>query len=135
MAVETKNRYTEAVGRRKTAIARVRLTPGAKTTFKINNRGLEDYFPVKEHQSIIEKPFKTAGVSAGFNVSIVVKGGGVHAQAESIAMGLSRVLAKMTPDLRLPLKRAGHLARDARAKERRKFGLKKARKSPQWSKR
>jgi small subunit ribosomal protein S9 len=135
MPADTKNRYTEAVGRRKTAVARVRITPNTKTTFKINDRDFNVYFPVKELQAIVEGPLKSAAVATDYTVTVVVKGGGIHAQAESAAMGLARALAKVTPDLRSPLKQAGHLTRDARAKERRKFGLKKARKAPQWSKR
>ncbi len=134
MAVETKNKYTEAVGRRKTAVARVRITPAAKTTFTVNGRELEIYFPLAELREIVEAPFKEVA-ALNYIVSIVVRGGGIHAQAESAAMGLSRALATVDPSFRLPLKRSGHLTRDPRAKERRKFGLKKARKAPQWSKR
>ncbi len=132
---DVKNRYIEAVGRRKTAVARVRIIPSSKTTFKVNGRDFAVYFPVKELQVIVEKPLTSSAVGKDFNITILVKGGGIHAQAESVAMGLSRALTIFSPGLRSPLKQAGHLTRDARAKERRKFGLKKARKAPQWSKR
>ncbi len=134
MAVSTTNRYTEAVGRRKTAIARVRITPASKSSIKVNNKEMTNYFPVRELQVIVEKPLKTTA-SGEYTVTISVKGGGIHAQAESVAMGLARALSIIVPETRLPLKKAGLLSRDARAKERRKFGLKKARKAPQWSKR
>ncbi len=135
MATETtKNKYFEAVGRRKTSIARVRITPASKTSFTVNGKTLEVYFPVKELQAIINKPLIDAATK-DFSISILAKGGGVHSQAESVAMGIARALTKVDALLRTPLKKAGHLTRDPRAKERRKFGLKKARKAPQWSKR
>ena len=136
MTAETKNKnpYTEAVGRRKTSVARVRVTPATKTSFTINKRSLEDYFPVKELRDIVKKPLENAAADH-FEVTVIAKGGGIHSQAESVALGLARVLIAINPEHRLPLKRAGSLTRDPRAKERRKFGLKKARKAPQWSKR
>jgi small subunit ribosomal protein S9 len=127
-------RYTEAVGRRKTAIARVRITPSSKNSFKINERDLASYFPTEELRKIVEEAFGTAKAGT-FSVSAHVKGGGVHSQAEAVRHGISRVLVKYDLSLRTKLKSAGLLKRDPRAKERRKFGLKKARKAPQWSKR
>ena len=128
------DRYVEAIGRRKTAIARVRITPASKTTFKINDRDLASYFPTKELCGIIEEALKTAK-AGNFSVSAHIKGGGVHSQAEAVRHGLSRAIIKNDLTLRTTMKVAGLLKRDPRSKERRKFGLKKARKAPQWSKR
>jgi small subunit ribosomal protein S9 len=127
-------RYIEAVGRRKTAIARVRITPASKTTFIINDRDLASYFPTEELRKIVEEA--TGKVKAGsFHISIHIKGGGIHSQAEAVRLGIARALVKSDETSRTKLKVAGFLKRDPRAKERRKFGLKKARKAPQWSKR
>ncbi len=131
----TQDKYFAAVGRRKTATARVRITPGAKTSFSINDRELAAYFPTKELQMIVSQPFTTAKLTQKFKVSVIVRGGGVAGQAVAVQHGISRALLEYDKELRKPLKAAGHLKRDPRAKERRKFGLKKARKSPQWSKR
>jgi len=131
---KSKERYTEAVGRRKTAIARVRLTSASKNTFKINERDLASYFPTEELRKIVEEAINK--VKAGsFSISAHIKGGGIHSQAEALRHGIARVLVKYDEALRAKLKSAGFLKRDPRAKERRKFGLKKARKAPQWSKR
>jgi small subunit ribosomal protein S9 len=128
------DRYTEAVGRRKTASARVRITPSSKTTFKINDRDLASYFPTEELRKIIEEA--TAKIKLGnFDISAHIKGGGVHSQAEAMRHGIARALVKYDETSRTKVKTAGLLKRDPRAKERRKFGLKKARKAPQWSKR
>jgi len=128
------DRYTEAVGRRKTASARVRITPSSKTTFKINDRDLASYFPTEELRKIIEEA--TAKIKLGsFEISAHIKGGGVHSQAEAMRHGIARALVKYDETSRVKVKVAGLLKRDPRAKERRKFGLKKARKAPQWSKR
>lgn len=127
--------YFESVGRRKTAIARVRLYPEPKNSFVINGKTLEDYFPVKEMSATANEPMKNAKVEDKFKVSVQVKGGGVSSQAEAVRHGLARALIVYKADLRSGLKKLGFLKRDPRAKERRKFGLKKARKSPQWSKR
>jgi small subunit ribosomal protein S9 len=128
-------KYIEAVGRRKTSVARVRLFPGAKFSIKVNERPLEDYFPTKELQNVIHEVIKAAGIESKFAITVQIVGGGVHSQADAFRQGLARVLNKQDAELRPLLKKAGMLTRDARAKERRKFGLKKARKSPQWSKR
>jgi small subunit ribosomal protein S9 len=132
-AVKTHERYIEAVGRRKTSVARVRLTPSTKVSFVINEKTLEGYFPIKEMQLIAEAPFKETGEK--FKVSAHIKGGGAHSQSEALRHGIARALTEHNGELRKTLKKAGHLKRDPRAKERRKFGLKKARKAPQWSKR
>jgi small subunit ribosomal protein S9 len=131
----TKKEYIEGIGRRKTAVARVRITPGTKTTFSINDKDLAQYFPTKELQSIAEGAFEISEVDQKFDVSAKIVGGGVHAQAESLRHGIARALNKFNPELRALLKKAGYLKRDQRSVERKKFGLKKARKRAQWSKR
>ena len=128
-----KSKYYEAVGRRKTAVARARISEGKG--FQINGRTLESYFPTKELRSIVENPFITAKTALGFGVSAKINGGGQHAQAEALRHAISRALLVYDIELRKKLKKVGFLKRDPRAKERRKFGLKKARKAPQWSKR
>ena len=140
-AKETKNktltggRYLEAVGRRKTSIARVRLFASKATTMSVNEKPLAKYFPTKELQDIAIESLKELKLSDHFAISVKVKGGGSHSQAEAIRHGLARTLVAYDVDSRKILKPAGFLKRDPRAKERRKFGLKKARKAPQWSKR
>lgn len=126
--------YIEQVGRRKTAIARVRMTEAAKSSTVINDRPAAQYFPLRL-QSTIEAPIKKAGVEQKFAMTVHVSGSGPNAQAEAIRHGISRVLIVWNPELRGVLKKAGFLKRDARAVERKKFGLKKARKAPTWSKR
>jgi small subunit ribosomal protein S9 len=134
MTVTKETKYTEGIGRRKTSVARVRITPAAKTVFKINDRDLASYFPTAELRQIVQEAFDK--VKAGeFAVSIHIKGGGIHSQAEAARHGAGRALVKYDEALKDKVKGAGFLKRDARAKERRKFGLKKARKAPQWSKR
>jgi len=128
-------RYTEATGRRKTAVARVRMTEAKKTAYTCNDRSLESCFPTEDLRGVIQTPFKTVNIDTKFDISVHVKGGGMRAQAEAIRHGIARALSLIDPELRKPLKTAKLLTRDARAKERRKFGLKKARKAPQWSKR
>ena len=138
---ETKNkilagdRYLEAVGRRKTSIARVRLFASKTTTVSVNEKPLAKYFPTKELQDIAIESLKELKLSEHFAISVKVKGGVSHSQAEAIRHGLARTLVAYDGDSRKILKPAGFLKRDPRAKERRKFGLKKARKAPQWSKR
>lgn len=132
--IKNKDKYIEAVGRRKTSVARIRLTPASKTTFKINERDLASYFPTEELRKIVEEALEKIKTEH-FSVSIQVKSGGVHSQAEAIRLGIARALLKHDEVIKSKLKSAGFLKRDPRAKERRKFGLKKARKAPQWSKR
>ena len=130
---ENKERYIEAVGRRKTSIARVRITPSSRNTFLINEKELEVYFPIEEMQIIANQPlFETTDK---FKITAHISGGGTHSQSEALRHGIARALIIHNVDLRKNLKKAGHLKRDPRSKERRKFGLKKARKAPQWSKR
>ena len=129
---ETK--YIEAVGRRKTSSARVRITPASKSLFKINDRDLTSYFPTAELRQIVEEAI-TKAKAGEFGVSVHVKGGGIHSQAEAVRHGIARAIVKHDESSKIKLKTALLLKRDPRAKERRKFGLKKARKAPQWSKR
>jgi small subunit ribosomal protein S9 len=129
------NKYIETVGRRKTSIARVRITPSTKSSYKINDKSVEDYFKVAEQQAIVMDAIATAKMDQKFDITIMVKGGGVNSQAEAIRHAIARALIVHDITLRKDLKKAGYLKRDPRAKERRKFGLKKARKAPQWSKR
>lgn len=130
-----KIKYLEAVGRRKTAVAKVRLFPSAKTSFVINGKDLDQYFKTEELRRVATEAFVRSKVDKTFKVSAIIKGGGIQAQAEAIRHGISRALLVEDQDLRKKLKKAGFLKRDPRSKERRKFGLKKARKAPQWSKR
>jgi small subunit ribosomal protein S9 len=131
----TGERYIEAVGRRKTAIARVRITPATKTTYSVNGKDLEKYFTIKEQAITAVESVTTSKIAAKFKVTVVVKGGGMNAQADAMRHGMARAIIDYDKELRGVLKKAGLLKRDPRAKERRKFGLKKARKAPQWSKR
>ena len=134
MTATKETRYTEGIGRRKTAVARVRITPASKSVFKINDRDLASYFPTAELRKIVEEAMAKIKVGE-FHVSVHTKGGGIHSQAEAVRHGVARALVKYDLSTRTKLKTAGFLKRDPRAKERRKFGLKKARKAPQWSKR
>lgn len=128
-------KYYEAVGRRKTSVARVRLTESSKTSFTINERELASYFPTETLRLIVKDPFNKPKLDTKFKVSAVIRGGGQASQADALRHGISRALLVYDIGLRSDLKKAGFLKRDPRAKERRKFGLKKARKAPQWSKR
>ncbi|MFV0405765.1 MAG: 30S ribosomal protein S9 [Propioniciclava sp.] len=124
-----------ATGRRKEAIARVRLVPGSGQ-FSINGRTLDEYFPNKLHQQTINEPFVAAGVEGSYDVIVKVIGGGVTGQAGAVRLGIARALNGIDAEASRPaLKKAGLLTRDARVKERKKAGLKKARKAPQYSKR
>jgi small subunit ribosomal protein S9 len=122
------------VGRRKEAIVRVRLVPGSGN-FKLNGRSLEDYFPNKVHQQLIKEPFVTLDKDGQFDVIATLSGGGVTGQAGALRLAIARALIGIEADDRPALKKAGFLTRDARVKERKKYGLKKARKAPQYSKR
>jgi small subunit ribosomal protein S9 len=123
-----------ATGRRKEAIARVRIVPGSGQ-WRINDRSLDDFFPNKVHQQLINEPFVSLGADNQFDVVARITGGGVTGQAGALRLGIARALQIVDPDNRPTLKRAGFLTRDARVKERKKYGLKKARKAPQYSKR
>lgn len=135
MENKTENKYIETVGRRKTSVARVRLSPSAKTAITINEKSIDDYFKVAELRVIVMNALLDTGLTEKFTVTVKVTGGGVNSQAEAIRHAIARALIVHDKTLRKELKKAGYLKRDPRAKERRKFGLKKARKSPQWSKR
>ena len=128
--------YISTIGRRKTSSARVRLVPANQTKITINDRDLHEYFPLKSFQKDVLSPITDLGDRvSGFEISVVVRGGGLSSQAGAIRHGVARALTKHDADLRDTLKDGGYLKRDPRSKERRKFGLKKARKAPQWSKR
>ncbi|RLC35161.1 MAG: 30S ribosomal protein S9 [Candidatus Nealsonbacteria bacterium] len=130
-----KTRYLEAVGRRKTAIARVRLTAGGEKEFLVNGKPLEKYFPYLEMQQKVLSPLEKTNYLDKFKVSVKVKGGGLNAQSEAIRHGISRAIVIFDPEFRKILKKAGFLTRDPRMRERKKFGLKRARRAPQWQKR
>jgi small subunit ribosomal protein S9 len=123
-----------ATGRRKEAIVRVRLVPGTGA-WKLNGRTLDDYFPNKVHQQLVSEPFKTVEKAEQYDVLASLRGGGVSGQAGALRLGIARALIELESDDRPALKKAGFLTRDARVKERKKYGLKKARKAPQYSKR
>ncbi len=130
----TGQRPVQTVGRRKEAIVRVRLMPGTGQ-FTLNGRSIEDYFPNKVHQQLIREPFVTLERTDQFDVVALLHGGGISGQAGALRLGIARALIEVQPDDRPALKRAGFMTRDPRAKERKKYGLKKARKAPQYSKR
>lgn len=132
---EVSGRYVEAVGRRKTSTARVRLTPSNKESFLVNDRDVREYFPTNELFKIVRDPFSKTKTPPRYTITVHVRGGGIHSQAEAVRHGISRVLTEFDGELKTYLKKFGFLKRDPRMKERRKFGLKKARKAPQWSKR
>ncbi len=135
MATKSTSKYYEAVGRRKTSSARVRITPSSKNTLVVNEKPHTEYFKTKELQDTsIESLVKTSP-DKSFEITVKVSGGGINGQAEAIRLGLARALEVFDTELHTTLKKEGFLTRDGRAKERRKFGLKKARKSKQWSKR
>jgi len=125
---------TQTVGRRKQAIVRVRLMPGTGQ-FKLNGRSLEQYFPNKVHQQLIKDPLVTVEKPESFDVFATLHGGGTTGQAGALRLAIARALIEVEPDDRPSLKKAGFLTRDPRVKERKKYGLKKARKAPQYSKR
>ena len=125
---------TQTTGRRKGAIARVRLRPGTGT-ITINKRALEDYFPSSTHRMIITEPLRLTETTERYDVDVTMDGGGISGQAGALRLGIARALVELDAELRTPLKRAGFLTRDAREKESKKYGLKKARKAPQYSKR
>ena len=124
----------QTTGRRKGAVARVRLRPGSGV-ITINKRPLEDYFPNDTHRMILTEPLKLTETAERYDVDVTMHGGGVSGQAGALRLGIARGLVELEPELRSTLKRAGFLTRDAREKESKKYGLKKARKAPQYSKR
>lgn len=127
--------YFYAAGKRKTAIARVRLYPKGKGLITVNDKPLEEHFKTLTSAGIIKSPLKMTGLSKEFDISVKVEGGGTSAQADAIRHGISKALLCYNDTLRTTLKKAGFLTRDARIKERKKPGLKRARRAPQFSKR
>ena len=133
---EKAEKYFYAVGKRKTAIAQVRIYPTKKPTETlINEKVASQYFSVPRFELVAKSPFTISGMEDKFNTTVKVTGGGINAQAEAIRLGISRALVKFDESLRRALKNNGFLTRDSRIVERKKPGLKKARKSPQWAKR
>ena len=121
-------------GKRKTSVARVILRPGSGATW-VNGKSLDEYFPRMVHRMLATSPLKTAGLDGQYDLRVRVHGGGPSGQAGAVSHGIARALVEVNPELRVPLKRAGFLTRDARQVERKKAGLHKARKAPQFSKR
>ena len=128
------DKYYEGIGRRKSAVARVRLYT-KKKDITVNGRDYKNYFSILRHQKGLESPFEKMNCPGKFGASIQVSGGGINAQAEAIRLGISRAMVEFNLDFKKRLRRAGYLTRDARKVERKKYGLKKARRAPQWSKR
>jgi len=135
MATKTEEKYIESVGRRKTAIARARLTPSARTIVSVNNKEAGDYFGTPALREAALEPFLKVSLPTQFAVTVVVTGGGIAGQAIAVRHAISRALIDYDISLRGILKKEGFLKRDPRAKERKKPGLVKARKRKQWSKR
>lgn len=131
----TKKTYEEGIGRRKRAIARVRLSESSKPSFVVNERDLNEYFPLLDLQRVAQEALLLTEKRKSKSVSARVSGGGTSSQAEAIRLGIARALIAENPELRATLKHAGFLKRDPRKVERKKFGLRKARRAPQWSKR
>ncbi len=125
---------SQSTGRRKAAVARVRLRPGAGAV-TVNRRPIDEYFPSATYRGHATEPLRVAGAQERFDVDATIDGGGVSGQAGALRLGIARGLVEVDPELRTTLKRAGLLTRDAREKESKKYGLKKARKAPQYSKR
>ena len=130
-----KGEYIFGLGRRKTSIARVRLYKTGSGNMTVNGKALAVYFPVQELTNMVESVLTVVGLQGAVDIVASAQGGGIHGQAESVRLGLARALIILNPTYRKTLKKMGCLTRDPRAKERKKFGLKKARRAPQWSKR
>jgi len=130
-----KAKFFEAVGRRKTASARVRLQSQGEKTFSVNGKPMESYFPILEQKQTVLSPLEAVDCLSQFQISVRVKGGGITAQAGAVRHGISKALVLFNPEFRKKLKKAGFLTRDPRMRERKKFGLKRARRAPQWQKR
>ena len=129
------DQYYEGIGRRKTSTARVRLHTGGTGMITVNDKPVEEYFGRQTDAQNVAVPLRLAGVEKQFDVTVKVSGGGDTGQADAVAMGVARALLLTEPDLKAALRKAGYLTRDARAKERKKPGLKRARKAPQYTKR
>jgi small subunit ribosomal protein S9 len=128
------NPLTQSTGRRKEAVARVRIRPGSGQ-ITVNRRPLSDYFPSETHRMIVTEPLRLTTTAEAYDIDATITGGGTSGQAGALRLGIARGLVDLDTELRLALKRAGFLTRDAREKESKKYGLKKARKAPQYSKR
>ncbi len=124
----------QTVGRRKRSIARVRLYEGSGT-MSLNGRNLEDYFPSMAHRLRILEPIRSTGMEGRYDIKAQLEGGGVTGQTDALRLGIARALVEIDPELRPSLKKAGMLTRDARVVERKKYGLRKARRAPQFTKR
>ena len=124
----------QSTGRRKEAVARVRIRPGTGV-ITVNKRPIEDYFPSETHRMIVTEPLRLTTTNETYDVDATMDGGGTSGQAGALRLGIARGLVTLDEELRIALKRAGFLTRDAREKESKKYGLKKARKAPQYSKR
>lgn len=133
--IKFKGKFTSAIGRRKTSTARVRLYKGDDGLIIVNGMAANKYFAEEELFSIINQPLKLSGLVKDFNISINIAGGGKKGQAEAVRHGIARALLEINPELRASFKVKGWIMRDARKKERKKPGLKKARRAPQWAKR
>ena len=125
---------TQTTGRRKQAVARVRIRPG-NGKIVVNGRPIEDYFPSETHRMVLSEPLTATNTNEVYDVDATIFGGGTSGQAGALRLGIARALVDLDPEVRITLKRAGLLTRDAREKESKKYGLKKARKAPQYSKR
>ena len=125
---------TQTTGRRKAAVARVRLRPGGGT-ITVNRRSFDEYFPSPAHRMVVTEPLRVTENESNFDIDVTLDGGGVAGQAGAMRLGIARALVELDPELRRALKENGFLTRDAREKESKKYGLKKARKAPQYSKR
>ncbi len=128
-------RYYYARGRRKEASAQVRLYPGGSGKIIVNDKPLEEYFPLERNILTVLSPLRVTGMEGKFDITVKVKGGGISGQADAIKLGIARALTLYDPQLRPVLKQYGFLTRDPREKERKKVGLKRARKAPRYSKR
>ncbi len=130
-----KKQYTEKIGRRKTSTCRVRVTPATKNSFVVNGKDVKDYFKTQTLMKVVNDAMVLIKPDSKHEITVMVSGGGIHSQAEAVRHGISRYFSELSQDSKDKLKKEGFLKRDPRSKERRKFGLKKARKAPQWSKR
>lgn len=134
-SLKRRSDFIRAVGRRKKAVAQVRLFQNGKGDFVINDAQMAKYFPYYELQEIVEAPLKESALLGKVDVSIKVRGGGKRGQAEAIQLGIARTIIKLNEDYKKSLRALGYVTRDSRVKERKKPGLKRARRAPQWSKR
>ena len=130
-----KKQYVEKIGRRKTSTCRVRMTPATKSSFTVNGKDVKEYFKTPGVVKVVNDAMTLIKPDEKYEISVMVNGGGIHSQAEAVRHGIARFFAELSEDSKTKLKKEGYLKRDPRSKERRKFGLKKARKAPPGSKR